>query len=674
MSWRDRAIPTDDAPKAGDWQSRATPAPQAITDPGTARAALTGLGQGLTFGFGDELGAAGQALAAALSPDQEMRAADVYRQARAENRREVDVARATYPLATGAAELAGGVVSGIATAPLLAAAAPAATWGQKALLAARQGALLGGVSGLGNGTSDDAMAQAKDIASGATVGAVLGGGLSATASGVVGAVRRAPEWLRNSAAFQAMKAVGFRQADMKKLDTASDVQRMGRLYLDNGVVRPFSGAEATGQRLESMAEREGQTIRDALAAADEASGGTGGEVRAAVRATKAEQAQSLSESLMRHSEIANVDGVEAAARRVARAPADERVALAEALANALEHDDVQAAASAGGKTPPTAARQERVGALAAHIFDTAAGVPLPRGFVGAARALAEVDPRSRAKAARELAAAMMDRSDPSNWIQGRGFDVTEAARRLRSEVQLPDLGHEAQQAQLDRFVAKLREMGRAGQSFSEANFNKSGLQDLISNFQDVPATRKVVDSTQRVLRQEIDRQMEPLLGDLPVQEFQRARYAYGTAKAGADANARILDAQLGNRQLSPSDYGMGIGVGASASAGGEGALPSSALAAMMAIAHKAWRTTGAATTAVGMNGAANVIEHLPKVLVRARMDWLSRVPAQRIAPYLEPLTKAAMQGPERLATTDFLIAQQPQNEDYRRMRTEFSGR
>ena len=95
---------------------------------GFARAALSGLGQGVTFGFGDELGAAEQALLSGFEPG-------VYTKARDENRAQNAADAKAHPGAYYPGEAVGGAATA-ALAPALRASAlvrPAAATAANAL-------------------------------------------------------------------------------------------------------------------------------------------------------------------------------------------------------------------------------------------------------------------------------------------------------------------------------------------------------------------------------------------------------------------------------------------------------------------------------------------------------------------------------------------------------------
>lgn len=143
------------------WDDTAEIAPQMIEEPGQLEAALRGAGQGLTFGFEDEL-------AGGLAQLQ----GDDYEKARDAEREANKLAAEAHPWTYHGADIASGfalpigAIGGFATKG-------ASTLG-KIARSAGSGAILGGLSGAGTSEGETAGDVLKDTAMGAGVGAVAG--------------------------------------------------------------------------------------------------------------------------------------------------------------------------------------------------------------------------------------------------------------------------------------------------------------------------------------------------------------------------------------------------------------------------------------------------------------------------------------------------------------------
>lgn len=158
---------------------------------------VTGIKQGATLGFGDEIAAISGA-AGAKSGGDKRPFWDIYKDILDSTRAEQKQVQEDHPISTTAGELAGGFVSplGLVGGAAAGGAAPAASFLSKAGQMAKIGAIGGAAIGLGNseadltsGDSDQVLQAAKDTGGGAVAGGLLG---AATQSGIsaVGAVGR----------------------------------------------------------------------------------------------------------------------------------------------------------------------------------------------------------------------------------------------------------------------------------------------------------------------------------------------------------------------------------------------------------------------------------------------------------------------------------------------------
>lgn len=144
----------------------------------TAADAVRGLGQGTSFGFGDELaGGAGALLDKAMGDPRGM--GDLYRESRDFARKDNAQAKKNSPYAYGGAELAGSMAVPIPGA----APAKGAALLTKLGVGGLRGALIGGVSAAGNSSADLTKGEygkfGKDVGKGTLIGGGVGLGTSA---------------------------------------------------------------------------------------------------------------------------------------------------------------------------------------------------------------------------------------------------------------------------------------------------------------------------------------------------------------------------------------------------------------------------------------------------------------------------------------------------------------
>lgn len=139
---------------------------QPVTGPSKVESALRGLGQGLSFGFADELTALGES---AFTPK-------TYQQALAESRANYKSAEEANPATYMASDVVGSVLPAIATGGL----GLTGLAGRGVARMAASGALQGGLRGAGDApTMSDVPSE---VAKGAGIGAVTGGALSGMGS------------------------------------------------------------------------------------------------------------------------------------------------------------------------------------------------------------------------------------------------------------------------------------------------------------------------------------------------------------------------------------------------------------------------------------------------------------------------------------------------------------
>jgi hypothetical protein len=218
--------------------------PKAGVQPTKTESALRGAAQGTTLGFGDEAQGAIQALGikALRQTGADRPFAQLYKENRDAMRRENAAAKAANPWSYGLGQVAGG-------APLALATGGGGAAGAGRLVAT--GAAAGGLSGLGESTSETAGGQAWDAAKGAGLGAALGG----AAVGLGKAIPAARDALRSGAIGTARRILVNKTGSLSaaKALPAEAVQEV----LDSGVIRPLGTSAGAAQRLQDLRETVG---------------------------------------------------------------------------------------------------------------------------------------------------------------------------------------------------------------------------------------------------------------------------------------------------------------------------------------------------------------------------------------------------------------------------------
>lgn len=354
-------------------------------------------GQGLTFGFGDEL--AGMA-ASSLGKD--------YTEARDASRQRVDDLRATSPGASMMGEIAGGVgvplAGGVKLARSL--AGPHSSVIRRAGAGAAAGAATGGVGGglfgLGESRAEDAGGMARDAGIGAalggTAGGVLGGALPAVGAGVSKGTRFLGEVLFP-------ESQGANEAS----------RRLQRVFAEAGV-----GADDIPRRMDALgpeaviADIDPRLAREARAATNQAAtlDRAGGPVQNLRERTDA-RGERMARALREASGISeSMQSGQEAARRVVREVREQHYHALEqafpevdgdAVAQALR--DPRVAAVARRIAPKTVASEDAVARVVAQ------GVPEEQ-----ARALVKGKPPSFM----ELQDMMMDLRDEVTSARAAG--------------------------------------------------------------------------------------------------------------------------------------------------------------------------------------------------------------------------------------------------------------
>ena len=233
--------------------------------PGAWQAAGEGALQGATLGFEDEIEGGVKALAKKAFHTTEKSLVDQYREDRDHARERAARAQAAHPMAFGAGQIGGGV--------LTAALAPELGLGRGILGAARAGAVYGAAGGLGDSQADltkgDVQGAVADTLHGAAAGAATGGALGAAAEAAPAIGRKLGEAGNNLAA-RTLKGTAH---DYRKLGPGGPAE-LGEWLLDKGAVKFGSSPEAVAERVADLKASTGKNLGDAISDLD-ASGAPG---------------------------------------------------------------------------------------------------------------------------------------------------------------------------------------------------------------------------------------------------------------------------------------------------------------------------------------------------------------------------------------------------------------
>jgi len=195
-----------------------------------------------------------------------------------------------------------------------------------------------------------------------------------------------------------------------------------------------------------------------------------------------------------------------------------------------------------------------------------------------------------------------------------GFDWEPVRKRLtQMSTDLNPVDRRAAANAL-RYLDDIEEAAVSGGGYSAANDLKTSIQNGINWRNEPNTTGKVARQIQNVLKDEVDSQLEKALGPQVGEEFVNAKKLYGAMSNAAEWGKRGTERELGNRFVSPSDYGAGM-ASLAGSSGGLAALPQ---AAALALVHKLVRGRGASAMASGANALAKA--NLPRRIAEAQKN------------------------------------------------------
>lgn len=238
-------------------------------------AGTTGFINGATLGFAPALaGIAGAGMDAITGTRGPLNGGglsdlvDDYRERRDKVRNDEAEANRAHPVISGAANLAGGLVTTLG-------AGPTPVTG---LQRVAQAGTYGGLNALGNSSADLTKGEFKktiiDTAKGAGAGVALG-----TIGEGLGAAynKLTPAGLKDYAESQAVKAIGTAKAAYKKLiqqggvnEGENGVNSLGRSLLDNDVITPGASMDDKLAAAQKLSQTSGQAIGDTYSNLDQA--------------------------------------------------------------------------------------------------------------------------------------------------------------------------------------------------------------------------------------------------------------------------------------------------------------------------------------------------------------------------------------------------------------------
>ena len=265
MTWRDRATVVDDAQQSNKgWRSRAIQDVQGPPSdkPGVGESFATGAMQGSTLGFGDEAIAAMDAtgfsdpkrgnfsipgavmdvvgqIAMGENP------VDKYRSTLDYVRNRMAQGHKAHPWAFNTGNVAGS----LATAPIIPAAAG---WGG----AAKTGAALGAIQGLGGSNADLTKGDIGGAVKDAEIGGVLGGVLGTIGYGVGSLLGNAKDIAQTRGA----KALGYTKRLLKTPEAVESAKNTAQEMLDRGVITPMASPTEMADRVGDLLDSSGQSI------------------------------------------------------------------------------------------------------------------------------------------------------------------------------------------------------------------------------------------------------------------------------------------------------------------------------------------------------------------------------------------------------------------------------
>lgn len=216
----------------------ASTSPTGEENVGIPEGIIRSAGQGLTFGFGDELAGAWNALTGSNpnSPDYWAKMGERYKEAQAAETRKLKAFEKEHPWIAGASEITGSFVPGLLAAPFTGGGSLAPTIGRAALMSGIGGGIYG--YGKAEDPNDPNALFSWERAQAAIPSAVIGAGAG---------------------------ALGSKVASMVKPTEVDDVVASAAKTLENAGVTSLTAGQKTGNAaVQDLERRGGQKIKDML--------------------------------------------------------------------------------------------------------------------------------------------------------------------------------------------------------------------------------------------------------------------------------------------------------------------------------------------------------------------------------------------------------------------------
>jgi hypothetical protein len=523
-----------------------------------------GVIQGLTLGFGDEIGAAGRVLTGA---------ADDYESERDRLRGNLELAQREAPTAYGVAEFAGSMVPAMAVPG----AAPGASLTRRVLTSTLTGAGFGGASGVGHSNADTWQEVAREGGRDALIGGALGGGVELGMEGGRRLLHRlgpAPEGMPTPGGDFTPEqwAEARRRMDAGDPSIFDDMTRREGIEEEAAIRRIRSTADDAAMTDVRRAGDHPGAYRELARRLDE----TGISPRGSVWESRAGDAQTRA-ARIEDQAGRQIGRVTQQMDDAARSPGvDERL-----LSNT--DDEIEAFTAQG--------RAERDARRALEEQATAAA-PRGRQRQRPVRERPErpVDPGYEPTSADEARAAVIEGTDPalvryaSADDPSRGFyggtvtvlDDTGRARAVPGGNAVDTLRADAdamrraattpeQRAAAERMAELADDLERvAPERYSQAQARLRALDEEAGYGSRYPNAATVTPdrierarNARQAVRADMDLAVERTLGVDALRDLEAARARFGTARTVADLGDRGTMRAAGNRQITPSETLMG---------------------------------------------------------------------------------------------------------------------
>jgi hypothetical protein len=267
---------------------------------GAAESALEHFGNAATLGYLPQLQAmAAPAMNRVLDAVTGNHVSDddksTYVQLRDENIARQKLQGEEHPYASGAGTLAGIGASIVGTGGL-GTVAKGATGVQRLAAATKAGAILGGAANPGDVEGEFSPLQIEDRAKNAGVGAALGAGGQLVGEGLAGIAGK----LKGKAEERAFKSAGAMLRDYRKAAPKGQINELGRLMLDEGLVQPGMTVDDIAKAAKALEDNKGAAIGKVIKKLGEKESEVGGQV------TRGDIADAVKNRLTQPGEIPSV--------------------------------------------------------------------------------------------------------------------------------------------------------------------------------------------------------------------------------------------------------------------------------------------------------------------------------------------------------------------------------